>query len=271
MKDWMRFVFVFSFSGFVLGAAPSALADVTRSLSPASPGPAPTGAYVDPDFRYDLRVELPILAVGLGGWIATEALKPQLAPQTCRLCDRAPDGRDALNPVDAGVRQLLLSGNPAVPDQISNVTGFGLVPLLLFRPHHAGVCARDLDGNRRFDAAVSTGPPRLGVGHSPCHPDRTFAHECRPPLLDRCPHRCSPWGRDGLFGPLFAPQTEASPHPACDQHPIRGSRRPTLPCRRPHRRPHLDRPPPLARTHPGPQQHLFGFDGKRKRGEGGRL
>lgn len=126
----MKHLIGFILAGGLCVASPSALADSVR-LEPASASPVrgATSAYEDPDFRYDLRIELPIIGVGLGGWIATELTKPQLGPQTCRWCDRAPDGSDSQNPIDAGVRRLLVSGNPAVPDQISNVTGFGLIPL----------------------------------------------------------------------------------------------------------------------------------------------
>ncbi len=127
MKHIKGFIF-----GTVLLVGNPALAD-SVAVSPASVGPSPsvprTASYVDPDFRYDLRVELPIVGIGIGAWIATEVAKPQIGPQGCRVCERAPDGTDTLNGLDAGVRRLLVSGNTGVPDQISNVTGFGLIPL----------------------------------------------------------------------------------------------------------------------------------------------
>ena len=107
----MKHLIGFILAGGLCVASPSALADSVR-LEPASPSPVrgATSAYEDPDFRYDLRIELPIIGVGLGGWIATELTKPQLGPQTCRWCDRAPDGSDSLNPIDAGSGGFLCLG-----------------------------------------------------------------------------------------------------------------------------------------------------------------
>lgn len=119
------------FGAALLGMTPASADSGPPAVAPASARPAAmsTVPYVDPDFRYDLRIELPIVGIGLGAWIATEVSKPQIGPQTCRVCERAPDGTDTLNGLDAGVRRLLVSGNTGVPDQISNVTGFGLIPL----------------------------------------------------------------------------------------------------------------------------------------------
>lgn len=109
----------------VLGAcllAPPAWADAPT----ASPAP-----YVDTTFRYDLRIELPIIGVGLGAWIATEIAKPQLAPQPCRICERGADGSDQLNGFDAGVRSLLRASSSQVPGRLSDVTAFGLTPAVM--------------------------------------------------------------------------------------------------------------------------------------------
>lgn len=95
---------------------------------PPAPGSSP---YVDSTFRYDLRIELPIVGVGLGAWIATEIAKPQLAPQPCRICERAADGTDQLNGFDAGVRSLLRAGQSDIPGRLSDVTAFGLTPALM--------------------------------------------------------------------------------------------------------------------------------------------
>jgi len=93
--------------------------------------PTPPAAYSDAVFRYDLRIDLPITGVGAAAWIATELLKSRIGPTTCRWCDRAADGTDTLNGLDAGVRRLLVAGDTAVPNQISNVTAFGLLPVAM--------------------------------------------------------------------------------------------------------------------------------------------
>lgn len=127
----MRTVGLFVTVGWVV-CAPSAWADqvpqASAVQSAASPSPA---AYSDSVFRYDLRVDVPITVVGIAAWATTEALKPQIGPTVCRWCDRAADGTDTLNGLDAGVRRLLVSGNKGVPDQISNVTAFGMMPVLM--------------------------------------------------------------------------------------------------------------------------------------------
>lgn len=92
---------------------------------------AVSSPYVDATFRYDLRIELPIIGVGLGAWIATEIAKPQLAPEPCRICERAADGTDQLNGFDAGVRSLLRAERSDIPGRLSDVTAFGLTPVLM--------------------------------------------------------------------------------------------------------------------------------------------
>jgi membrane-associated phospholipid phosphatase len=65
-------------------------------------------------------------------WISSEALfKDDLAPATCRWCDRAPDGTDRLNRLDRWGRGIA-GGTEASrkrADTWSNVIGFGLLPL----------------------------------------------------------------------------------------------------------------------------------------------
>jgi membrane-associated phospholipid phosphatase len=88
----------------------------------------PPAAAPDPDFSYDLRIDLPIIGAGGLGWILTETVfKPALAPSACRWCDRA-GATDQLNPLDAGVRNALLWSDPGGPGTLSNITGFGLAP-----------------------------------------------------------------------------------------------------------------------------------------------
>ncbi|NVJ22543.1 phosphatase PAP2 family protein [Myxococcus sp. AM011] len=65
-------------------------------------------------------------------WISSEAFfKSDLAPATCRWCDRAPDGTDTLNRVDRWGRGL--AGNTEASRHRagtwSNILGFGVLPV----------------------------------------------------------------------------------------------------------------------------------------------
>jgi membrane-associated phospholipid phosphatase len=65
-------------------------------------------------------------------WISSEALlKKDLAPKTCRWCDRSVDGTDTLNAVDRwgrGVAADTLEGRERA-DLWSNIGGFGVLPV----------------------------------------------------------------------------------------------------------------------------------------------
>jgi membrane-associated phospholipid phosphatase len=68
--------------------------------------------------KYDLTVDAAVTGGIWAAWLSTETvLKGPLAPDTCRWCDRNPDGSDALNPVDAWGRGLR-----AGPEQLSGVS-----------------------------------------------------------------------------------------------------------------------------------------------------
>ena len=60
----------------------------------AHPRPAAHRARAPRELRYDLRLDLPIAVVAGGTWVVTEVLKGELAPATCRWCDRDADGSD---------------------------------------------------------------------------------------------------------------------------------------------------------------------------------
>jgi membrane-associated phospholipid phosphatase len=73
-------------------------------------------------------------------WIGSEALlKEQLAPETCRWCDRNSDGTDALNGLDDWGRGL--AGTTAAQrkraDTWSNVVDFGLLPVSVLGAQYA--------------------------------------------------------------------------------------------------------------------------------------
>lgn len=78
------------------------------------------------ELDYDLRVDIPITAAALLVWTGSELLKPQLAAQTCRWCERD------VNPLDTSVRNGLRWTNTAAGDVSSSVTGFALAPVSAF-------------------------------------------------------------------------------------------------------------------------------------------
>lgn len=98
----------------VLVASPDARAEGVRQL------------------RYDARVDVAVTSVGGAAWIASELLKPNLVPATCRWCYRAEDGADLLNPADREVRTRLLWKSPETAGTISSVLGFLVEPAAMF-------------------------------------------------------------------------------------------------------------------------------------------
>jgi len=71
--------------------------------------------------RYDLRVDVPVTAAALAGWIVSEALKSRLAPASCHWC--------AVNKFDAAARQSLRWHSTGTADTLSSVTVYALAPL----------------------------------------------------------------------------------------------------------------------------------------------
>src|SRR5689334_19977047 len=58
--------------------------------------------------KHDWVVDGVATGAGVAAYLTTEyALKSALAPAACRWCDRALDGSDALNPVDAAARSAV--------------------------------------------------------------------------------------------------------------------------------------------------------------------
>jgi membrane-associated phospholipid phosphatase len=100
-------------------------------------------------------VEASLTGVGAALWISSELLfKHQLAPASCRWCDRDAAGNDTLNGFDRGIRNALLWSNPHTADVLSNVDAFALMPLLALggtalAAHHDGA-----DGNIGSDLLV---------------------------------------------------------------------------------------------------------------------
>jgi membrane-associated phospholipid phosphatase len=117
------------------GVSPAYPGGAVVLATPAAPiapqaAPLPPSAPTSRRLRYDLRIDLPITAVGGVAWIVTESLKGSLAPRRCLWCDRAADGSDALNPLDAAVRRQLLLPRTGPPGAASHALAFGVMPLV---------------------------------------------------------------------------------------------------------------------------------------------
>src|SRR5215471_7597800 len=81
------------------------------------------------ELRYDLAADLAITIGGGTALAVSEIFKADLAPASCRWCDRASDGSDTLNGLDRGVRDGLRWKNPGAAATASNVVGLALIPV----------------------------------------------------------------------------------------------------------------------------------------------
>jgi membrane-associated phospholipid phosphatase len=75
------------------------------------------------------HVDVPVTAGATGLWLGSEILKGTLAPASCRVCERSPDGSDALNAVDAETRGALRWNDTETASVASDLTGFSLSPI----------------------------------------------------------------------------------------------------------------------------------------------
>jgi len=99
-------------------------ADAT-TLNPSHPvSEMPTA-----ELRYDLPLDLTVTASGIVMSLTLELLAPNIAPKTCRWCDRDSDGRDSLNGFDAAIRNSLRWSGTKTADTASNAFSYGLAPL----------------------------------------------------------------------------------------------------------------------------------------------
>jgi len=89
---------------------------------------APVAARAEPHhaLRYDLALDVPLLAGAGAVWFGTELAKSHLAPQRCRWCD--PPG------LDRDVRTALVWSTPGRARRTSDVLAFGLLPVAAFAP-----------------------------------------------------------------------------------------------------------------------------------------
>src|SRR5215472_13065375 len=74
------------------------------------------------ELRYDLPADLGVTLGGGAAWIASESLKGDLAPSSCRWC--------AVDGIDDSVRDGLRWSNTGAADTASYVTAFVVSPVL---------------------------------------------------------------------------------------------------------------------------------------------
>jgi membrane-associated phospholipid phosphatase len=136
--------------GFILLVATSLISLQARAASPTAPAAETTQETTDDgahpraaDLRYSLPVDLSITAAAAGAWIASEALKSQLAPLTCRWCSS--------NALDGAVRTHLrwtVHGGAAVT--ISNAGAYAIAPLVAL----GGLALSAVHERRARDAGI---------------------------------------------------------------------------------------------------------------------
>lgn len=89
----------------------------------------------EPPYRlaFDARIDGAVAGAGLATWIATETIFfKALAPAACRWCDRAADGTDTLNALDAWGRGIRWSPSAQpIADVTSSVVAFAVLPAAL--------------------------------------------------------------------------------------------------------------------------------------------
>lgn len=124
---------------------PSSCVLTVASLLAASPvppaaAPAAEGAPILHDLRFDWTRDGVITGVGAVLWIGSESVfKKDLAPTTCRWCDRHPDGTDALNGLDKWGRGLAgtTEEQRKRADTWSSVVDFALLPASVLGAQYA--------------------------------------------------------------------------------------------------------------------------------------
>jgi hypothetical protein len=60
------------------------------------------------ELRHDLRIDVPVVVLGTALLVSLHVLQERFAASRCRWCDRGDEGKDALNPLDAGARSAAL-------------------------------------------------------------------------------------------------------------------------------------------------------------------
>ncbi|HXX66846.1 MAG TPA: phosphatase PAP2 family protein [Polyangiaceae bacterium] len=114
---------------------------------------APRAAFAQPrELRYNIGVDSAITVSAAGLWIASELLRPKIAPRACRWCES--------NGVDGTVRSVTRWNAPDAADKASNVTAFIATPLTalgadtLAAAHQGAVARAPLDALFVAEATV---------------------------------------------------------------------------------------------------------------------
>lgn len=93
---------------------------------------APARAAETHDLDFELKLDVPLLAVGLAGAFVPELGKSAWAPENCRWCHRTDAGSVDINAFDRGVRNGFagLGGvQPVTWAKTSDLFAYGLLPL----------------------------------------------------------------------------------------------------------------------------------------------
>jgi membrane-associated phospholipid phosphatase len=133
------------------------------------------------DLKHDTPVDLGVTVGGFGFVAFTEAMKPALAPDACRWCDRDAEGRDTLNGLDRAARSLRWSNaryaaatSDASAFLATPVAGIAGLALAASADGERGHIARDalLVAESAAVAGVATQLVKFSVGR-----ERPYAHD----------------------------------------------------------------------------------------------
>jgi membrane-associated phospholipid phosphatase len=129
----------------------AALLTTLGASRPAVAEPAPSN-----DLSYNPHVEIPLTFASVLVWLGSETVfKKNLAPTTCRWCDRDESGQDTLNGLDRwgrGIRAAVPQHN--FVDGLSNAVAFGALPVAVLGAHALALSGRDELSNIRLDTFI---------------------------------------------------------------------------------------------------------------------
>lgn len=80
--------------------------------------------------RYSLGTDLTVLTLGTLGWAGTAVFEDELAPDSCRWCDRDAPESDTLNTIDRRLRNTVHWTKEETAQTLSDITAYALTPLL---------------------------------------------------------------------------------------------------------------------------------------------
>lgn len=70
--------------------------------------------------EYELKIDLPVTALAISGWVGSELAKPRIGPESCRICEP--------NALDEAVRDAVVWRDPAAARRASDALVFGVIP-----------------------------------------------------------------------------------------------------------------------------------------------